>query len=255
MPACLQGDARERAAYEALLQGRPVDLLLTDPPYCLLTRRRKGGDLRDPHARKIDRDPVLRFEDVKAYRRFTEAWVPLALGALKPEGVAVIWTNVLGKPPLLEAAAKAGFTHLWGEFIWAKRTKEVNASEQLLRVYETALVLARRPAPALTAASLPQVWAAVTGYDDEGEGKEWGRPPAPQALLQPRAAAAGVLEARRRGARPLLGLGLHPGGGAAASARGVRPGAQGRLGGEGGRAAGRAGRRDGCSKVVDPTGR
>jgi site-specific DNA-methyltransferase (adenine-specific) len=187
MPACRQGDARERAAYEALLQGRPVDLLLTDPPYCLLTRRRKGGDVRDPHGRKIDRDPVLRFEDVKTYRRFTDAWVPLALATVKPDGLAVIWTNVLGKPPLVEAAAKAGFGHLWGEFIWAKRTKDANSSEQLLRVYETALVLSRRPAPAVTDASGPQVWAAVTGYDDEGEGKEWGDHPhhKPFSSLEP----------------------------------------------------------------------
>ncbi|MGZ6143757.1 MAG: site-specific DNA-methyltransferase, partial [Myxococcales bacterium] len=71
--SCIAGDARDAETYRRALGGGRVALLLTDPPYCLLTRRRKGGDLRDKRAGvKIDRDPIVRFEDVRAYRKFTE---------------------------------------------------------------------------------------------------------------------------------------------------------------------------------------
>src|SRR2546430_10303998 len=36
-----------------------------------------------------------------------------------------------------------------GEFVWAKRTTERDGNEQLLRVYETALVFLREPLPPL----------------------------------------------------------------------------------------------------------
>ena len=67
----LCGDATQPATYTRLLGDEKADLLLTDPPYCLLTRRRKGGDLRDPKGRKIDRHPVVRFETVRDY----EDWI------------------------------------------------------------------------------------------------------------------------------------------------------------------------------------
>src|SRR5688572_9319910 len=129
------GDARREATYEQLLGQERADLLLTDPPYCLLTRRRKGGDLRDPKGRKIDKDPVVRFESVRDYRQFTEGWLPKAIAHLEPDAPLVLWTNFLGKAPLLEVARADGF-ELRGEFVWAKRTTETPGPEQLLRVYE-----------------------------------------------------------------------------------------------------------------------
>src|SRR4051794_34539636 len=101
---CICGDARDEAAYRRALQGRRADLLLTDPPYCLLTRRRKGGDLRDPKGRKIDRDPVVRFETVRDYRAFTQDWLPLAVRHLGDDAKIILWTNFLGKEPLLAVA-------------------------------------------------------------------------------------------------------------------------------------------------------
>ena len=44
------------------------DNVLTDPPFCLLTRRRKGGDLRDPKHRKVEREPAVRFDEWLAGR-------------------------------------------------------------------------------------------------------------------------------------------------------------------------------------------
>lgn len=176
-PRCHCADATQPEGYSRALGSDRADVLLTDPPYCLLTRRRKGGDLRDPRARKIDREPVVRFESVRDYRAFTEAWLPLAVAKLTSEAPLIIWTNILGRQPILEVAAKLGYGHLHGDFIWGKRTREVNSNEQTLRVYEVALVLRRTPPPPLDLAGPPTPWSVVTGYDDEGEGSTWGDHP------------------------------------------------------------------------------
>lgn len=173
---CFAADARRAESYERVLGGEKAALLHTDPPYCLLTRRRKGGDLRDPRDRKIDRDPVVRFESVREYREFTEAWLPHALRSLREDGVAVIWTNLLGKEPIVAVAQKNGFGALNGEFVWGKRTTEKNQNEYLLRVYEVAVVLTRTPLSQLGPEDPPRVWSAVTGYE-EGEAESTGDHP------------------------------------------------------------------------------
>lgn len=176
---CEQGDAREEAAYARVLgEGMRADLLLTDPPYCLLVRRRKGGDLREPKDRKIDRGPVHRFESVRDYRAFTEAWLPKAVARLSPTATVILWTNFLGKEPLLDVARASGYGHLAHEFTWAKRTGERGgAAEEWLRVYEVGLVLHRgAPAPLENEAPTPPT-AVVGGYDDDGEGARWGSHP------------------------------------------------------------------------------
>src|SRR5918911_1213245 len=105
MAICVSGDARREESYAAALRGEQADVLITDPPYCLLTRRRKTGETRDPHAaRKIDRGPVLRFESVRDYRAFTESWLPRAVSHLRPGAPLVIWTNFLGKEPITTVA-------------------------------------------------------------------------------------------------------------------------------------------------------
>jgi site-specific DNA-methyltransferase (adenine-specific) len=177
-PDCICADATLDPGYERALGGERADLLLTDPPFCLLTRRRKGGDLRDARAhKKIDRDPVVRFESVRDYRQFTEAWLPKAVSHLKDGAKLIIWTNLLGKDPILRVAQELGYPHLRGEFVWGKRTREVNANEQLLRVYEVALVLAQEAAPRVDPADRAIPWSVVTGYDDEGEAGAWGDHP------------------------------------------------------------------------------
>ncbi len=145
----MQGDARREDAYAAALGGERADALVTDPPYCLLTRRRKRGDLRDPHARrKVDQGPVLRFESVRDYRAFTEEWLPRAVSHLRPGAPLAVWTNFLGKEPISSATRGLDY-QLAGEFVWAKRTTEHDGNEQLLRVYETALLFLREPLPPL----------------------------------------------------------------------------------------------------------
>jgi site-specific DNA-methyltransferase (adenine-specific) len=176
--SCSQGDATQPLA----LPGRAA-LLLTDPPYCLLTRRRKGGEQREPKGRK--NEGVRRFEDVREYRAFTKAW----LGNVAPhlEGPMIIWTNLLGKEPIRTAAAELGWPQLRGEFVWAKRTREGNPSEELLRVVEIALVMTREPPPAPSQADAAQPWSVVAGYDDDGEAERWGSHPnhKPFGVLEP----------------------------------------------------------------------
>lgn len=182
---CLTGDARSDDAYERALGGERAALLLTDPPYCLLTRRRKGGDLREKRASvKIDRDPVVRFDDVRAYRRFTADWLPKA--AARVDGPLVVWTNFLGKDPIRAVARELGRAEA-GEFLWAKKSSQREGNEQLLRVYETALVFLREPLPAPAPADLPRVWCVAAGYDDEGEAERWGNHPnhKPFSVLEP----------------------------------------------------------------------
>jgi site-specific DNA-methyltransferase (adenine-specific) len=185
---CQRADAREAQGYRAVLGEAKASFLHTDPPYCLLTRRRKGGDLRDPRAsKKIDRNPIVRFETVRDYRAFTEAWMTRAVAHLTPDAALAIWTNLLGKEPILAVARSLGFSHLRGEYVWGKRTTDKNANEQTLRVYEVALVLSRTPAPPLDPAGLPTVWAVVGGYDDDAEAARWGNHPhhKPFSVLEP----------------------------------------------------------------------
>ena len=182
---CATGDARSEDAYERALGGERAALLLTDPPYCLLTRRRKGGDLREKRASvKIDRDPVVRFDDVRAYRRFTGEWLPKA--AERVDGPLVIWTNFLGKEPIRAVARELGRVEA-GEFLWAKKSSQREGNEQLLRVYETALVFLRERLRDPGPADLPRVWCVAAGYDDEGEAERWGNHPnhKPFSVLEP----------------------------------------------------------------------
>ncbi len=168
---CVRGDARDEETYRRTLGSVRATLLLTDPPYCLLTRRRKGGDLREKRAGvKIDREPVVRFEDVRAYRKFTEE------AAAHVDGPLIVWTNFLGKEPIGAVARGLGFSEA-GEFSWAKRTSLTRGNEQLLRVYETALVFARTPPPPLQPGDPPRVWCVAAGYDDDGEARRWGSHP------------------------------------------------------------------------------
>lgn len=177
MPDCVQGDARREDSYAQALGGERADVLITDPPYCLLTRRRKGGDPRDPHAgRKIDRQPVTRFESVRDYRSFTDEWLPRAVSHLRAGGPMAIWTSFLGKEPITTVARSLGY-QLADEFVWAKRTTGREGNEQLLRVYETALLFSREPLPPLRDADPPRCRCVVAGYDDDREAARWGNHP------------------------------------------------------------------------------
>lgn len=187
MRGCLNGDATDAQAWSRLLGGRPADALVTDPPYCILVRRRRGGDEREPKGRKLERGPLRRFEDVRAYRTFTRAWLSNACAHLAPRSPLVLWTNLLGRAPLLAVAAELGYGALLGELVWGKRTRVASGGEVLLRVVEMALVLAREPLPAARPADPARPWAVVTGAEADGEAGLHGGHPShkPFAVLEP----------------------------------------------------------------------
>ena len=132
---CVQGNSTLRADLQAALAALRIpaatapatayDLLHADPPYCLLTRRRAGGDLRDPKGRK--NEGTVRFENVAEFRRFTHSWMAAAAPIARSPADAtwIVWTNVLGREPTLQAAADLGWTHLAGEYLWCKRPSAI----------------------------------------------------------------------------------------------------------------------------------
>jgi site-specific DNA-methyltransferase (adenine-specific) len=184
---CHAADATTERAYALALGDRRADALITDPPYCLLTRRNKDGQLREAKDRKIDRGPVRRFENVREYRDFTRAWLGQAVRWLTPDAPLVLWTNLLGREPLTTVAKELGWEHARGEFVWGKRTREGNSGEEILRVVETALVFSRTAAPVAPPESPALPWAVVGGYDDDGEAAAWGNHPnhKPFSVLEP----------------------------------------------------------------------
>lgn len=154
------GDSRQVEPYHSLLFDhgtsslKSADAIVTDPPYCLLTRRRKGGDVRDFKATRNSKldgaEEVPRFENVREFSTFTNKWMETALKFAKPTAILIVWTNALGKQPILATAKQLRCDYI-GEYVWAKRagTKDLPVSstknEVLLRVYESALVFRRIP--------------------------------------------------------------------------------------------------------------
>ena len=169
------GDARNSASYDgALGVGGRAHAVICDPPYLLLERRRLRGDLRDPRpGRKIDDDVVVRFRDEADYALFSRAWLSCAIPRIRDGGSLIIWTNTLGRAPLLRVCGEFGWA--WhDEFAWAKETsaKERAAestAEQRLRVYERALILRQRAkhvAPEANGVLRLRNLAAITSYAD-----------------------------------------------------------------------------------------
>jgi DNA modification methylase len=181
-----QADSRRASSYAAVLGEDRVPLLHADPPYCLLVRRGKKGQKRDPKKAKINHSAVTRYEDVAAYRRFTRAWLLPAADRVAEGGHAVIWTNLLGRQPITDVAEEAGLVP-HGHFLWAKLGKKGNVGEQVARLYEVALVFGRGPAPELEPGDLAPPRHHISGYDDDGEAGDWEHHPnhKPMSLLAP----------------------------------------------------------------------
>lgn len=181
-----QADSRLASSYRSVLGDAQVALLHADPPYCLLVRRNASGRARSRKRVKIDHESVRRYDDMAAYRRFTERWLRPALDCVAPGGHAIIWTNLLGRDPISEVATRAGM-HAHGTFLWAKLGKAGNSGEKLARLYEVALIFGRAPLPALGPADLSPPRHFISGYDIEGEADRWESHPnhKPFSLLEP----------------------------------------------------------------------
>ncbi len=173
----IQGDSTQKISFERVMGNDQAKLILADPPYCLLTRRRKKGDLRDPRRAKIEHEAVTRFENIKEYRHFTHKWMEAASSYLEDDGIFCIWTNLLGKEPIAQVAEELGFKYFWGEFIWVKLSSEKQTNEKLGRIYEVAMVFSKKAPPVQDLNSAPDAWSLVSSYDDFKKGDDWGSHP------------------------------------------------------------------------------
>ncbi|HCH65511.1 MAG: site-specific DNA-methyltransferase, partial [Deltaproteobacteria bacterium] len=144
------------------------------------------GRARSPKRAKIDNASVRRFETVGEYSRFTERWMRPAVACLSADGHAVIWTNLLGRDPILEVATREGLVH-HGTFLWAKLGKAGNSGEKLARLYEVALIFGRHPRPEPAPEDRLPPRHFVSGYDVEGAASQWEGHPnhKPFSLLEP----------------------------------------------------------------------
>ncbi|MBG07218.1 MAG: site-specific DNA-methyltransferase [Halobacteriovoraceae bacterium] len=172
----IQGDSTLKKPYSQVLGENRVKLILADPPYCLLTRRRKDGRLRDPKKAKIEHEAVRRFENGKEYTAFTLAWMEKAAPYLDESGHFIIWTNFLGKAPIMKVAESLDlFFH--GEYTWAKWSKGGSGNERLARAYEVALIFSKSPNKDLKDTDYCPPRFCINNYDEEQEGLKWGNHP------------------------------------------------------------------------------
>jgi site-specific DNA-methyltransferase (adenine-specific) len=134
------------------------------------------GEIRGTKNRKLDnQDVVPKFNSVKEYSEFTKKWMTVARAYLKPTAVMVIWTNFLGKQPIISTAKSLGYGLIGGEYLWCKHASptaavgKLSSNECLLRVYEAALIFQREEFPAPTRLYLANAaWSVVTAYQAEG---------------------------------------------------------------------------------------
>ncbi len=110
----IHGDCLNIQKYSLLsLNTHPADILITDPPYCILNRRRIGGDLRDDKKiiKKItNQETVPKYNNLKEYRIFTEQWLSIVIKhGLKPSVPLIVWTNVLGKQVIINVCQSLGY--------------------------------------------------------------------------------------------------------------------------------------------------
>lgn len=173
------GDSTKIESYQAVMQNELATFMMADPPYCLLTRRnKKTGQKRDPKKAKINHEAITRFENVKAYRAFTRQWLSQAVKFLTEDATLCIWTNFLGKEPIMKELQKLGDYQLLGEFKWCKLTKEANSGNELVgRFYEVGLIFSKQALPSLEPADPPRIWSVVSHYDEEKEGDKYENHP------------------------------------------------------------------------------
>lgn len=203
----IEGDSCTALAYKSLFHkaSTKANILITDPPYCILERKRVYGDNRGSGNKRSSRleqsDEVPKFASLASYRDFTSRWISQSLReGLETNSLLIIWTNNLGKAVITDVCFSLNY-ELIGEYVWMKTTKtptqqpslrqlhpsfarchpiSTQESEVKLRMYESALILAPR-APTTTQChaefvsirgrpwvprdSLP--WAVATSYHDE----------------------------------------------------------------------------------------
>jgi DNA modification methylase len=174
-----QGDSTTRLCYEKVLGRHKAQLLLADPPYCLLKRRnKKTGQLRDPKTAKINHPNVTRYENIKEYTAFTKSWLELAVQFLEDKAPLIIWTNFLGKDPIRKVANDLGYSFFLGEYQWCKLTQKKNSGNEIMaRLYEVALIFSKIAPPTLDNSSSALAESVVSYYDENDSTSKWENHP------------------------------------------------------------------------------
>jgi DNA modification methylase len=106
------GDATLPESYASLLDGKAVDLLLTDPPYGVAYVGKTKEGLT------IQNDQI---EDDQAYRQFLAASIGSAYAHLKPGSAFYIWHADLRGLVVRQACADAGM-QIRQALVWVKQT-------------------------------------------------------------------------------------------------------------------------------------
>ena len=115
----IQGSALLQESYIKLIgenSGQKGTILITDPPYCRLIRRRKFGDERESSSssriRKLkDDESTIRFENMAHYSQFTNEWIAMALQlGLESYSDLIIWTNFLGRTSIIDGGFSFAFS-------------------------------------------------------------------------------------------------------------------------------------------------
>lgn len=176
MSRVIHACAARPSSYVTLLGSGPssvkVDTLITDPPFLLLSGKRRSSRPRLTHQAEVSR-----FPDTASYATFTHSWLHLALSHVKPEGTAVIFSNALGTSPIQKVMHSLNW-EFEGLIPWAKWTTKggpkssfAHNNEILLRVCEHALVF-RTPQTKRTPCTLSTGKLALWTYKNEEEGEK-----------------------------------------------------------------------------------
>lgn len=173
----IQGDSTNSKTYKEIMGNEKANLILADPPYCLLERKNKKGELRDSKRSKIHHTSVSRYNSSKEFFEFSKSWMLAAKDYVDDNGVWCIWTNLPGIEPIKMAAKEIGLKNFVGEFKWGKRTKSENRNDNLIRIYEVALIFTRDKISQNIFLDPAYSGSVITSYDEEGEGDKYENHP------------------------------------------------------------------------------
>lgn len=138
--ACIHGNALKETTYKHVPeQMKQVSLLFTDPPYFILQKRRKKGDLRQDktsmkqvHSSKSHHSNNLavtpKFDSLQEYESFTHDYLTASLQILNHDATIAIWTNPTGRQAILSAAKQLGFVTVLNELRWIKPQQQESES-------------------------------------------------------------------------------------------------------------------------------
>ncbi len=138
-----------------------IDAVIADVPYSSGGKQR---EVRAPTWRKYcqtDKRPAFAGEqmDQRSYRRFTEAWLQVALPAVKDGGYVMIFTDWRQYPTVSDALQMAGFT--WRGVVTWDKTEGVRPNKAAFRQQSEFVLWGTKGAKPKEGPILPGVYRAA----------------------------------------------------------------------------------------------